>query len=162
MAARHPLIVWRVAVAARHAVSGQTEEARRDLESLAANDFSDVPRNMMWMHHMSRLSDLVIVLGDAGRAVILYDLLLPYRDRCVVIGSIHNNRGPVSRWLGGLASILSRYDEAERHFEHALEMNARIRSTTTHGCWWRATDPGTGRRRRRWPRGRSPPRARWG
>jgi tetratricopeptide (TPR) repeat protein len=126
IAARFPLILWRVAVAARHAVSGQAEEARREFESLAANDFSDVPRDMMWLHNMSRLSDLVILFGDARRAAILYGLLLPYRDRCVVVGGLTASRGTVSRYLGGLATMLSRYDEAERHFEHSLEITTRM------------------------------------
>jgi tetratricopeptide (TPR) repeat protein len=128
LAARYPLVIWRLAVARVHAATGQPEEARRELESLAANDFADVPRDMTWLYNMSRLSDLVILFGDARQAAILYDLLLPYRDRCVVLGGIAASRGTVSRSLGGLATILSRYDEAERHFEDALEMNARIRA----------------------------------
>jgi hypothetical protein len=37
-------------------------------------------------------------------------------------------RGSVARFLGLLATVLSRYDDAERHFEDALQMNARIRA----------------------------------
>ena len=38
------------------------------------------------------------------------------------------SRGSVARSLGLLATVLARYDDAERHFENALEMNARIRA----------------------------------
>jgi tetratricopeptide (TPR) repeat protein len=58
---------------------------------------------------------------------LLYDLLLPYADRCVNAGALLCV-GSVSRSLGHLATTLSRYEDATRHFEHALEMNAHIRS----------------------------------
>src|SRR5262249_7885732 len=56
-----------------------------------------------------------------------YDLLLPYGDRCAVGGALYC-RGAVARPLGLLATVLGRHDAAERHFEKALEMNARIRA----------------------------------
>jgi hypothetical protein len=34
-------------------------------------------------------------------------------------------REPVAFCLGGLASVLSRYDDAERNFEEATELNVR-------------------------------------
>ena len=60
-------------------------------------------------------------------AQILYDLLLPYADRCAVVGTIIS-AGSLSRPLGLLATALSRLDAAEMHFEAALEMNAKIRA----------------------------------
>src|SRR5262249_59994286 len=63
----------------------------------------------------------------AERAVTLYELLLSYADRCATVG-IAAARGSVARFLGLLATVLSRYDDAERHFEKALEINARIRA----------------------------------
>ncbi|MGH7894877.1 MAG: hypothetical protein ACREQL_09420, partial [Candidatus Binatia bacterium] len=72
--------------------------------------------------------DLVSVLGDTRRAAILYDLVLPYADRCPTAGSSIACMGSLSRSLGLLATLLSRYEDAEKHFERALEMNARIRA----------------------------------
>jgi uncharacterized membrane protein len=126
--ARHPpIVLWRIAAAAYRATLGHTAEVRRELESLAANHFSDVPHDLMWLYTMARFADVVSFLGDAERAAILYRLLLPYADRCVLAGTA-TTRGSVSRWLGVLATLLSRYDEAQTHFENALEMNARIRA----------------------------------
>jgi tetratricopeptide (TPR) repeat protein len=170
-AARHRQIpMWRVVAAGYQVTLKRAEEARRKLEGLAANDFADVPRDLMWLYTMSRLSDVVSFVGDVRRAALLYDLLLPYADRCAVAGGTLICRGAVSRSLGVLATLLSRYEEAERHFEKALEVNARTRarasglpipSTTTRACWWGATGPATGSGRRRSPGRRSSPRARW-
>ena len=128
LAAAFPRIVlWRTALAAIRVDMGQTEEARNDLEALAANDFGAVPRDLLWLYEMSRLSEVVSSLGDGRRAAILYDLLLPYADRHATT-SFAAYRGSVSRPLGLLATVLGLYDDAERHFEKAIAMNARIRA----------------------------------
>ena len=54
-------------------------------------------------------------------------MLLPYADRCAVTTTLLC-QGSLSRPLGLLATTLSRYDDAARHFDEALAMNARIRS----------------------------------
>jgi len=117
-----------VAVTSLQATLGRTEEARRGLESVAGNDFADIPRDLLYVYSMSRLCDVVSFLGDARRAAILYDLVLPYADRCAIGGNSIACLGSVSRPLGLLATLLSRYEDAERHFERALEVNARIRA----------------------------------
>jgi tetratricopeptide (TPR) repeat protein len=128
MLGRYPQVpLWRAARAAYRAGLGQMEEARDDLEILAANHFVDIPRNMMWRYVITRVCDVVIFLGDVPRAALLYDLLLPYGDRCAGAGTAPS-RGSIARWLGSLATLLFHYDEAERHFEKALEMNERIRA----------------------------------
>jgi tetratricopeptide (TPR) repeat protein len=59
----------------------------------------------------------------------LYRLLLPYADRCVVTSGISLLcTGSISRPLGLLATTLSRLEDAEHHFEQALRMNMQIRS----------------------------------
>src|SRR5262245_40572926 len=118
---------WRAAAAGYGVAAGETEAARKDLESLAVNDFRDIPRDMMWTYVLCRLCDVVSFFGDAERAATLYDLLLPYAARCATVG-VGASRGSVARSLGLLATVLARYDDAERHFEAALQMNARIRA----------------------------------
>src|SRR5262249_36697034 len=97
------------------------------LAALAVNQFRDLPRNLGWLQVLSRLADVVHFFGDAARATVLYDLLLPYADRCALT-TLPTCRGSVARPLGLLATVLGRYDTAERHFEDALAMNARIRA----------------------------------
>src|SRR5262249_31167196 len=126
-AARYPQnIHWRAYAAGYRVSRKQGEEARRELECLAA-DLEAVPRNFFWLNTMSWLAEVVSFVGDVRRAATLYDLLVPYVDRCAVSGALYC-RGAVARPLGVLATLLGRYDDAERHFEKALEMNARIRA----------------------------------
>jgi tetratricopeptide (TPR) repeat protein len=48
-------------------------------------------------------------------------------DRCVVPGGVLC-QGSASRPLGLLATTMSRYEDAARHFEHALTMNTQIKA----------------------------------
>jgi DNA-binding SARP family transcriptional activator len=126
--AQYPqLLGWRSVLAYIHATFERTAQAREELEALARADFCDLPRDRFWLSNMSTLSELVVVLGDAPRAQLLYKLLLPYADRCVVTFALLC-QGSASRPLGQLATILSRYEDATRHFERALKMSAQIRS----------------------------------
>ena len=74
---------------------------------------------------MALLADACAELGDAPRARRLYDLLLPYEKRHAVAGFGVVHLGSIARGLGLLATQLGRYDEAEGHFETALEAETR-------------------------------------
>jgi eukaryotic-like serine/threonine-protein kinase len=74
------------------------------------------------------LSEVVAFLDDVRRAELLYQLLLPFADRCVVIDGPICCLGSASRPLGLLATTMGRTGAAARHFEDALEMNSKIRS----------------------------------
>jgi DNA-binding SARP family transcriptional activator len=117
---------WRCGLASIYAQLGRRTEARQELEALA-RDVCDAPRDALWLTNLSGLCDVVVFLGDVPRAQLLYELLSPYADRCAVAFVLLSN-GSVSRLLGLLATTLSRYEDAARHFEHALTMNAQIRS----------------------------------
>jgi uncharacterized protein HemY len=56
----------------------------------------------------------------------LYQLLLPYAGRTLIIGNAAACYGALSRYLGALATTLTRWDEAAQHFEDALAMNTRM------------------------------------
>jgi DNA-binding SARP family transcriptional activator len=117
----------RCALALGYADLGQTAQAHQALEELARADFCDLPRDETWLVGLSALSSVAFLLGDATRAQMLYTLLLPYNDRCGVTGALLCV-GSISRPLGLLATTLSRYEDAARHFDQALKMNTKIRS----------------------------------
>jgi DNA-binding SARP family transcriptional activator len=137
LAAHYPQIAaWRCLLAHMYVQFERTAQARQELEALAGADFCDLPRDVNWLPSLSALSEVVVFVGDVPRAHALHTLLSPYADRCVVIGALLCT-GSVSRPLGLLATTLSRYEEAARHFERALRMNTQIRSplwiaTTQH------------------------------
>jgi tetratricopeptide (TPR) repeat protein len=118
---------WRCVLAWVHAELDRKQEAREVFDGLARAGFEDLPRDGFWLASVAVLGEVVTFLDDAPRAQPLYDLLLPFADRCVVALSVIC-QGSVGRVLGLLATVMSRYDDAASHFAAALECNARIRS----------------------------------
>jgi DNA-binding SARP family transcriptional activator len=104
---------------------GRIDDARAGFEELAVDGFGALPRDSEWVFNLSVLAQVAAYLGDRARAVTLYDLLLPYAHRnATLTGEIAI--GSVSRYLGLLAALLERWDDAELHFEGGLEMNERM------------------------------------
>jgi tetratricopeptide (TPR) repeat protein len=107
-------------MALARAQSGDLEAAREVLDRI---DIDALPRDMLWMTSMSVLAQVCALVGDEARARVLYDRLLPHRDRNVMVG-IANCMGSAERYLGLLATVLGDHAAAEAHFDTALERNA--------------------------------------
>jgi tetratricopeptide (TPR) repeat protein len=117
--------IWRCVLANMLAELGSTEEASGEFETLSTNGFSGLPFDEEWEISLCFLAETAARLGDQDRASTLYELLLPFADR-VAISYPEISVGPLSRFLGILASTTLRYDDAAGHFEDALAMNERI------------------------------------
>jgi predicted ATPase len=104
---------------------GRNAEARNLFEAIASHNFNDLLKDTDWSMGMSFLAEVVVRLGDTARAATLYSLLEPYADRNG-FGHPFFCTGSMSRYLGLLAGLLGRFDEAERHFEYAISMNEHM------------------------------------
>ena len=74
---------------------------------------------------MGLLAETAYFLGDPEHAMTLHAKLLPYADR-VAVSYPEVATGAVARHLGLLATTMRRWNDAERHFEAALDLNQRI------------------------------------
>ena len=117
---------WRAGLAALYAEIDKREDARREFEALARDRFAGLPPDVNQLLALSLLSEACRYLNDRSRAAILYELQLPFADRNVTGLDGIVAVGSASRPLGLLATILERYDDAERHFRDALAMNERM------------------------------------
>jgi tetratricopeptide (TPR) repeat protein len=101
-------------------------EARREFENLARENFATIPRSGMdWLHILVLLSELCCYFGDKPRAEILRVMLAPFADRnATYLGMI--SLGSVAAFLGKLAALTGRFEEAASHFKRAIEFNERI------------------------------------
>ncbi len=104
---------------------GREDEARTLFDRLATDDFAQIPFDEEWLVSLGLLTEVAHSLGDRRRAGVLLDRLSPYADQ-VAVAYPEISMGSVSRYLGLLATTLSRWEVAERHFEDALAMNERI------------------------------------
>lgn len=104
---------------------GHEHEARIAFDELAADDFGAFPRDGEWVFCLTVLTEVATHLEDRERAAILYDLLAPHAQiNVTAAGEV--GLGAVSRYLGLLATANRSWDDAERHFEDAIEMNMRM------------------------------------
>ncbi|MGZ4201846.1 MAG: hypothetical protein ACXVRH_07290 [Thermoleophilaceae bacterium] len=104
---------------------GDEARCREAFELVAAGDCAGLPRDEEWLFGMTLLAPVCAFLGDEVRALSLHDLMSPYADRNAL--SVPDlSTGAVSRALGVVAGVAGRAEQAAAHFEHALEMNARM------------------------------------
>jgi hypothetical protein len=61
--------------------------------------------------------------------VTLYERLAPYAGRPATAGRAISSYGAIDRALGGLAALLGREDDAVRHLEDAIRINAALGCT---------------------------------
>ena len=105
---------------------GRMEEGREEFERLVVADgFRSRPRNFVWLAHLTLLAEAAAMLGHAEGAAVLYRLLLPFADRNVLASDLHC-QGSAARYLGILAAVMERWDEAERWLGQGLAMNRRM------------------------------------
>jgi tetratricopeptide (TPR) repeat protein len=124
---QHPATaVWRPGLALIYSELGLREEARHEFEILAEKDFTDLPQDAMLATCITYLSEVCAFLGDADRAASLYRLLFPYTGRNIMVGYLTLFYGAADHYLGILAATMSHWEEAERHFQDAITMNARM------------------------------------
>ncbi len=113
-------------LAQAHAEAGRTEDARHLLEEFAAADF-DRPMGQGWITEMYCYAEAAIHCGDPKYAEPLFDRLAPWDQMSVASGSVTAS-GLVSHSLGGLATVLGRYDEADAYFTRSSATSARMKA----------------------------------
>lgn len=117
---------YRVIRALVHLASGRRAEAATALESLVRDNCAAIPRDWNWLDNMRGLSMLCVALRDTQQAAIVYELLLPYADRNITAGWGDVAHGSAALYLGSLARMLGRFDDAQAHLERALRFNQRM------------------------------------
>jgi DNA-binding CsgD family transcriptional regulator len=119
--------VFRAALAAALAEVGRADQARAEVERLAAGDLAAVPRDPAWSFSLASLALACYHLGEAETAVQLYGLLEPYADRNIVTGRVGAIcLGPAAYFLGLLDLTRGLPEQALRRFQHAAALADRM------------------------------------
>ena len=126
IAAAHPANgIYRSLLARLECDAGNDTSARAILDLLARDDWATVRHNVESLLAMALLAETAALLADEERAAELYNLLAPYAS-LVAVASHFFPMGAMSRYVGMLAAVLSRLDEAARRLEDAATSNATI------------------------------------
>ncbi len=125
-------------LAVSHAEGGRRTETLRFLDKAAESGFA-LQHDLFWTTGICAYAEAATVFGTPEHAASLFDLLEPFADQCGATGA--TTTGPISRYLGGLATVLGRYEEAERYFADAAvfcrEAGANFYGIRTD-LWWSA------------------------
>ena len=106
------------------AAAGRPEVARGLLDDAMANGFATIPTDQMLITNLVGYAVLTIELADADVAAGLLPLLEPYAAEVSFSGL--TSQGPIAAYVGKLASLLGRHDEAERQLLAALATTERF------------------------------------
>jgi DNA-binding CsgD family transcriptional regulator len=107
------------------ALMGRLDEARAALRQIAAAGFKDLGPSIAWLPGVALIAEAIAIVGDRDVGQQAYDAALPFARLNVSAGA-SGLYGSVSRYLGMLATVLERWDDATAHFEHAIEFEQRM------------------------------------
>jgi class 3 adenylate cyclase len=119
------LPAFRPILASAHLEAGNDATALELLDSATADGFASLPLDFVWMMGITFYALVAVELRATGPAQKLSDLLAAHHGQIPFIGTL--GFSPVALALGGLASVLDRYQEAEAYFAEATELTSRGR-----------------------------------
>lgn len=125
--------IWRPGLAALFAGAGELHRAADLLGDLAADGFTDVPRDAMWNTVMAFLIDVSTAIGDRPRAEMLHEVAQPMAEGMVITGHGIVNLGAGTRYLAMTALTLGRWEEAEALVNDAIDHNEAAGSSLWAG-----------------------------
>ena len=126
-------------------LQGRDDEARHALDQAGRHGFTDVPRDSMWLVCIAVWSEVAARVGARRHARVLYGQLAPYAGRVLGVGPSVASLGHGTRYLGLLAGVLGRRDEAEQMLAVAASEHERMGARPWLALTWldqaRALEP---------------------
>lgn len=117
VAAENPGIpAFIAALAGAHVEGDRTEDARVLLEQFSATGFQ-LPMDVGWITGMVTYGEAAIECGEPRFAGPIYEALLPWASQFSY--NDVTTEGPISHYLGGLATVLGHFDTADEHFSQS-------------------------------------------
>lgn len=106
--------------------TGRLDECREQFRGVVTSEFE---RAFDYLTVATILGEVCASLPEPSRADGLYQMLVPFAQRVVVVG-LSGSLGATARVLGMLAASMGDWDRAEDHFEQALLVNQRAQADT--------------------------------
>jgi hypothetical protein len=121
--------VWpQVSGALALAQLGRSDDSRAQLDAVAPL-LGSLPRDSEWLPALAQVAETLGIIGPHPVARWVYDALFPYAQCFAVEGICAAVRGPASRHLGLLATVLDDRAAAAAHFAAAAEAARTIGAT---------------------------------
>ncbi len=115
--------LFRSLLAKAYVEGDRFEDALALLEEFSRANY-DLPQDQIWLTGMVDFADAAIECGEPRYAGPLFDRLQPWADQLPATGG--SALAPVSYYLGGLATVLGRFDDAEAYLAQSAGFCARV------------------------------------
>jgi tetratricopeptide (TPR) repeat protein len=115
---------WLVNLALMDAETGAIEDARRLVSELARDGCRAFAMDVNW-HAACVLAEAAVIVGDREAGAALYALLEPHAHLFPLIARAVACLGSAEYFVGRLAGLLGRHDEAEARLRRAVAENDR-------------------------------------
>jgi len=119
------IAAWRAGLASLLCYLDRRVEAAKIVEQAASDRFEHIAPNSATLTALAFYADAAVETGSSGPASILYELIEPWTDQ--IIWSGLTGYGHVRMWLGLLAAVLGRHEQADQHLAFACDFQE------THG-----------------------------
>jgi transcriptional regulator with XRE-family HTH domain/tetratricopeptide (TPR) repeat protein len=113
-------LAWRAITAWCLAEGGERDRVVGLLRRTAPDAAAAADKNYLWWAGVVGFADAADLLQDRPWAEVLYNLAAPYAGNNCTLG-VACFLGAVDHWLGVLAAVAGRFDEAISHLEAAME-----------------------------------------
>lgn len=113
-----------ISLLAKAHVEGDRSDLAADLLAEFAGAGFELPLDQLWLTGMVDFAEAAIECGDPAYAGPIFEQLEPWAAQLPVTGA--SALGPVSHYLGGLATVLDRRDEAAHYFAESAALSRRI------------------------------------
>ncbi|MGB2694066.1 MAG: AAA family ATPase [Dehalococcoidia bacterium] len=117
--------IYQAGLALIYADNDQGSAAKRIVDALLARGSDTVPEDGLWKSTMLGYSEVCARLRMSDAAYALYDVVRRHPQGNVSAGNSASG-GAIARNVGQLATVIGRWDDAERHFEAALDLNEKM------------------------------------
>jgi DNA-binding SARP family transcriptional activator len=111
---------WRAGLSVLLAEAGEADEARAEVDGILAAGLGTIRRDQNWAFCIAALAETCGRLDDGERAAPVYEQLLPFDGRFIVLGDGYAVWCAVAKSLGILARAGRQFDIARAHLEAAL------------------------------------------
>jgi DNA-binding winged helix-turn-helix (wHTH) protein len=108
---------------------GFVDDARAALQAITVENLRDLPQDRDYLAVLADLAYAACAAELTEHAAVLYELLAPYPDYFAIGISFHC-QGSIAQYLGNLARVLGRPEEALRLLERGVENNRRFEALT--------------------------------
>ncbi len=114
--------IWRASLSLGELSVGDLDAARVEYESLASQDFRDLPDDFLILPTLAFLAIVCVALEDRPRAEVLSERLAIHSGRLVVLPRACVCWGPVDAYRGVLSSLLGKRATATAQLRRALRL----------------------------------------